>query len=234
MLYYYTVMLQNLGRRIDFHMHTLLSDGGLLPSELARRAEAMDYEAIAMTDHVDSSNIEAVIKGIKSFISNEAKAFNLKIIPGVEITHVPPKFIEMLAKKARKLGAKLVVVHGETPVEPVTPGTNHKIATLKGLVDIMAHPGNTLTEEDANLAAKNGIFLEITAKKGHKEGNHHVAELARKTGAKLLVNTDTHEPDHLITQEQAFNIAREAGLSDKEAFTAVVDNANELLKRVYK
>ncbi len=136
-----------------------------------------------------------------------------------------------MAKQARKLGAKIVVVHGESPEEPVIPGTDHEIAKLKGLVDIMAHPGNTLTYEDAVLAAKNGIFLEITSRRGHKEGNRHVAEVARKAGAKLIVNTDSHDPENFLTQEQAYQVAKDAGLSDDEAYKAVVDNPRELVKR---
>ncbi len=41
---------------IDLHTHSFFSDGELIPSELIRRAEAIGYKAIAITDHVDSSN----------------------------------------------------------------------------------------------------------------------------------------------------------------------------------
>ena len=44
-------------KRIDLHMHSLFSDGELLPSEIARRAYVLGHEAIAITDHVDYSNI---------------------------------------------------------------------------------------------------------------------------------------------------------------------------------
>ena len=42
---------------IDLHTHTFFSDGGLLPSELARRARIAGYQALAFTDHADVSNI---------------------------------------------------------------------------------------------------------------------------------------------------------------------------------
>ncbi len=42
---------------IDLHTHTTLSDGELLPAELVRRAEMSGYQAIALTDHVDSGTI---------------------------------------------------------------------------------------------------------------------------------------------------------------------------------
>jgi histidinol phosphatase-like PHP family hydrolase len=48
--------------RIDLHMHTLQSDGELLPIELARRAVVMKHEAIAITDHADPTDIDRLIK----------------------------------------------------------------------------------------------------------------------------------------------------------------------------
>ena len=42
---------------IDLHTHSLFSDGALVPSEHVRRVEVLGYEAIAITDHADDSNI---------------------------------------------------------------------------------------------------------------------------------------------------------------------------------
>ncbi|HEY3347739.1 MAG TPA: PHP domain-containing protein, partial [Nitrospirota bacterium] len=46
---------------IDLHTHTLFSDGVLIPAELVRRAEVKGYEAIGLTDHADSSNIDFIV-----------------------------------------------------------------------------------------------------------------------------------------------------------------------------
>jgi len=59
-----------------------------------------------------------------------------------------------------------------------------------------------------------------------------VAEMARKFGAKLLVDTDCHNENDLITQEQAFQLCKEAGLTDDEAVKTIRDNPLELLKRL--
>ena len=89
-----------------------------------------------------------------------------------------------MAQKAKQLGAWIVVVHGETIVEPVEKGTN--LAALNSPdVDILAHPG-MLSPEEARLAAANHIFLEISARKGHSLTNGHVAKLGLKAGAKML------------------------------------------------
>ena len=111
---------------IDLHTHSLLSDGELLPSELIRRAEVIGYEGIGITDHADRSNLDWIIPRIVSVCAELNRCWKIRAVPGIELTHVPPETILLLCQEARALGAKLVVVHGETIAEPVCPGTNRK------------------------------------------------------------------------------------------------------------
>ena len=216
-----------MNKRIDLHMHSLFSDGELLPSELARRAANLNHEVIAITDHVDYSNVEQ-IPLIQKAIDDINANWNIKVVLGAEVTHVPTESIDGVAKKAKDLGAQIVVVHGETLNEPVIEGTNYA-AVNSEYVDILGHPG-LITYEEAQIAKENGIYLEISARSGHCLGNGHVANIATEVGNKLLVNTDTHSPDNLITFEKSYEIALGAGLSKKEAMAAIVDNPRELLK----
>jgi len=223
--------MKDLGKRIEFHSHTIFSDGALLPGGLVWEAAARDHSAIAITDHADSSNLEEALFAITKYVKEEGSTLPIKVIPGVEISYLAPQLIEKYAKHARELGAKIIIVHGESPVEPVPKGTNHAALKLKGLVDILAHPG-WITEDDAKLAALNDIYLELSARKGHLKGNKHVVKMAKKTGAKLLINTDTHSEKDLITQEQALKIAKASGLNEEESIRAIKDNPIELLKRI--
>ena len=227
-------MAKDLGKRIDFHIHSIFSDGTLLPAAIAREAEVKGHMAIAISDHVDASNLEEVLAALTKFVKKQGKTFSVQVLPGVELSYLRPDLIKDYAKQARKLGAKIIIVHGQSPVEPVIPGTNIESVKLKGLVDILAHPGNTLTEEEARLAKENGIYLELSTRRGHKEGNRHVAQMAMKTGAKLLVNTDSHNETDMITQEQAYQVALDAGLTEEEAVKVVRDNPQELLARINK
>jgi histidinol phosphatase-like PHP family hydrolase len=223
--------MQNLGPRIDFHIHTIFSDGALLPGGVVWEAAERDHSAIAITDHADSSNLEEALFAITKYVKEEGESLPLKVIPGIEISYIPPKLIEKYVVRARELGAKIVIVHGESPVEPVPKGTNHAALQLKGLVDILAHPG-WISENDAILAKANSIYLELSSKKGHRKGNRHVVKMAKKCGAKLLVNTDAHSEKDLITQKQAYLIAVAAGLKKEEAIKAVRENPLELIKRI--
>ncbi|MBM2838273.1 MAG: hypothetical protein HW415_898, partial [Deltaproteobacteria bacterium] len=178
--------------------------------------------------HGDLSNIDLIVPRLAKVSAVLSKAWGIKVIPGVELTHVPPADIAGLAKEARALGARLVLCHGETIVEPVPPGTNS--AALNSDIDILTHPG-LITMEDAKLAARKGIYLEITARKGHSLTNGHVAKTALAAGAKLLVNTDAHSPGDLKTKEEAEKIALGAGLTVDD-FNKITRNAEELVERV--
>jgi histidinol phosphatase-like PHP family hydrolase len=211
---------------IDLHTHTIFSDGELVPSELVRRAEVKGYRAIGLTDHVDFSNIEQVMAGLLKAKYLE-EVLDMKILAGVELTHVPPRKIAPLSTLARRLGAEIIVVHGETPVEPVSPGTNR--AAIEAEVDILAHPG-FITLEEAEMARENGVCLEITSRSGHNITNGHVVRMAKEAGAKMVVDTDTHSPENLIDRERAIQIAMGAGLSFKEA-AGIVDH-HAILKQL--
>jgi len=213
---------------IDLHTHTVFSDGELIPAELARRAKVAGYEALAMTDHADHSNIEHILAGISKVTGRYSPYCGLDLFCGVEITHVPPGLIAELTADARRLGAQIVVVHGETPVEPVARGTN--LAAIEAGADILAHPG-FITEEEVRLAAQKGVALEITTRKGHSLTNGHVVALAKRFGAKLVINNDAHAPGDLVSSELRKKVAMGAGLTTEEYYQ-VEANSRELLQRL--
>ncbi len=211
---------------IDLHTHTTFSDGELIPAELVRRAVVQGYTAIGLTDHVDFSNVEYVLTNLKKMdLEGE---MDMQVVIGVEITHIPPAKIEKLVAKAKQLGAELIIIHGETIVESVAPGTNSAAVNLED-VNILAHPG-FISIEDAEIARDNEICLEITSRMGHCITNGHVAKIANEVGAMLVVNSDTHRSTDLITKNTAADIVMAAGLDKNDADKATGVNPLKLLK----
>lgn len=199
----------------DFHTHTFLSDGVLAPTELIQRAVNKGYKVIAVTDHVGPGNLELVLNILAKDCELASRKWDILAIPGVEITYSPPEDIDSMALDARRLGAKIVNVHGETIVEPVEKGTNHAAVNSKN-VDVLAHPG-LITIADAQLAVENNVFLEISARKGHGFANGHVWKTAQNTGAQVVLDSDAHEPEDLLERNFAISVARGAGLDSVEA-----------------
>jgi histidinol phosphatase-like PHP family hydrolase len=214
----------------DFHTQTFHSDGSLSPVELIRRAVVRGYKAVALTDHVGPGNLEEVLRQVTRDCLFCQKHWDIVALPGVEITHVPAAAIAEVASAARRAGARVVVAHGETIVEPVEPGTNLAIARCRD-VDILAHPG-ILTLEVAQAAVESGVFVEISARRGHSLGNGRTVQVCRAAGALMLLNSDAHDPGDLLTDDLARNVALGAGLTDEEMRQVLEENPENLLGRV--
>lgn len=210
---------------IDLHTHTFFSDGELVPAEHLRRVEVLGYQAVAITDHADSSNLDFIVPRIVKAAADLNPHSKTRLLPGIELTHVPPGLFAELTIAARKLGALIVVGHGETVVEPVIAGSN--LAAIEAGVDILAHPG-FITEDEARIAASKGILLELSGRKGHSLTNGHVAAMAARVGAKLAVNADAHGPSDFLTAAMAQTVALGAGVS-LEGYTMIRRNMAELV-----
>jgi putative hydrolase len=213
----------------DFHTHTTLSDGVLTPVELIRRAAVAGYKAIGIADHVGAGALHRIIDELRRDCELVRQYWDIIALPGVELTHVPPASIATLAAEARAAGAVFVVVHGESPVEPVEPGTNLAAAECRD-VDLLAHPG-LVNLQAVEAAAANGVFLEVTARQGHSLGNGRVVRLAREAGAMLLLSSDCHQPNDLLSAEFARTVALGAGLEENEASRLLWQNGEEFLRR---
>ena len=214
----------------DFHCHTNLSDGALTAIELIRRAHHAGYKAIAVTDHVAQGSLQRVLTEIIRDCALARAHWDILAIPGVELTHLPAAAIAETAQQAKALGAWLVVVHGETTTEPVEKGTNRAAIQCRN-VDILAHPG-LLTLEEAELAAANNVFIELSARKGHCLSNGHITNIARQAGARLLVDSDAHQPDELLSAALDLHVAQGAGLSREECHQVLTLNPKLLIQKL--
>jgi histidinol phosphatase-like PHP family hydrolase len=198
---------------IDLHTHSLLSDGELLPEELVRRCEVRGYRMLAISDHVGISTVETVVPQLARMCRALRGKGAIAVLPGAEVTHVRPDLIRRAVSLARESGAAIVVGHGETIAEPVAAGTNR--ALIEAGVDILAHPG-LIDKADATLAARRGVALEISGRKGHSFTNGYVLKIARLTGAKLVFDSDGHADGDLPDRRKAECIAFGAGMTAEE------------------
>jgi len=212
---------------IDLHTHSLFSDGELTPAELVRRFEVAGYRTLAITDHGDQSNIDLIIPRLVAFCEEVNRLEGIRLIPGIELTHIRPEAMPTLISRSRKLGARLVVVHGETIVEPVAPNTNRM--AIESSVDVLAHPG-LITEEEVLLAKERSVCLELTSRKGHSLTNGHVAKLAHRMGAPMILNSDAHAPSDIWPAGRLHEIVLGAGLTEDDYHT-MIKNAESIAKR---
>ncbi|MDD1711279.1 MAG: histidinol phosphate phosphatase domain-containing protein [Methanoregulaceae archaeon] len=212
----------------DLHTHTTLTDGEMIPIELVRRMAVLGYSTVAITDHADSTNLKFLLESVIR-LKISAEYYGVRLLCGVELTHIPPPLIAGSAREARNSGADLVIVHGESPVEPVAAGTNHAACTCSD-VNVLAHPG-FITSEDAYEAHDRRIALEITSRGGHNRTNGHVVSVARDAECLMVVNSDAHAPRDLLDKRAKFDVARGAGLTKEECARVMDLNIDSLVLR---
>lgn len=214
---------------IDFHSHTFLSDGVLSPAELVQRAVAAGYHAIAITDHVGYANYQYVCEALLRECEVINRAMPITALTGVEITHVAPRALGALAERCKAAGAQVVAVHGETITEPVPEGTNAAAAECAA-VDVLAHPG-LLAPEDARIGSERGLVFELSARKGHSAANGRVARVCQEIGATMIVNSDAHAPEDLLSEGLIAKIVLGAGLDCSFVDTISRENPAALLEQ---
>ncbi|TVM18952.1 PHP domain-containing protein [Oceanidesulfovibrio indonesiensis] len=212
---------------VDCNVHTSVSDGRLTPSEAAARARAAGCRAVIFTDHADAATLERVVSELTRAARDSLFA-DVDVFVGVELTFVPPPLLPETIARARELGARFVVVHGETLLDPVPRGAN--LAAIESGADMLAHPG-LLSHEEAALAAERGVYLELSLRAGHCLTNGLIAALARQHGAKLLVNSGAHDSGDFLPAELRRAAALGAGLTQEE-YEQTRANARELVGRM--
>lgn len=218
-------------RRFDFHSHTYLTDGKESATSMWWAAARLGHRVLAVTDHVALEDPRPILRRL----SQEARAFEdgpVATLVGVELTLVPPSKIAAAARRARAAGAQIVIVHGETTAEQVPAGTN-RAAVGSGEVDVLAHPG-FLTERDADLAVAHGTAIELSGRSLHGRTNGHVARIALRAGAELVVDSDAHDTHQLLDYASAESIARGAGLTASQALRALRDSPERLYGRLVR
>ncbi len=212
---------------IDLHVHSIFSDGELIPSEIIRRQEALGNSGVAITDHADFSTIPLIMKHLRK-MQDYRDDYNLNVLFGVEITHVQPEAIGKAVELALKEGAEIILVHGETIVEPVKEGTN--IAAVQEEIDILAHPG-LIDEKTAELAKSNGVYVEITSRKGHCLTNGHIANMSKIYGFEVVITSDAHSPSDFINEDLARKILLGSGIDNPGK---VIKNSAKIMRKKLK
>jgi len=95
----------------DLHTHTTLTDGEMIPAELVRRMAVLGYTTVAITDHADSTNLHHLIESI-ILLKHSAELSGVRLLSGVELTHIPPSLIPASARDAKNSGADIVLCMG--------------------------------------------------------------------------------------------------------------------------
>ncbi len=230
--------------RSDLHVHTDWSDGKASLEEMAEAANARGLATIAITDHYRFSQViggvsaDDLRRQIDEIARMNEKLKGLHILTGVEANVDRNGVLDVPKKLLRELDLVIVAVHSHFRLSRDEMTERLIRAVEAESVDVLAHPtGRKIGERPAyeadwekvfERAAKMGTALEINANPIRLDLSAEHVRQAIDAGAKLIIGTDAHVPEHYDFLEFGVLTARRGWAEAKDVLNTLP--VDELLK----
>lgn len=210
----------------DLHMHTTASDGALDIRGMVAAARARGYEYIAITEHskavaiahgLDEKRLRAQLREIRA-LRKELSGF--EVLAGIEVDVLRDGTLDLPDDVLAELDFVIASLHFSTELSEAEM-TRRMIAAIEHpYVDCIAHPTGRLIGErlpyaiDMNAvieaAREHHKALEINASPHRLDLNEQHADMARRAGVPLCINTDAHCEGELDNIRFGVTVARRA------------------------
>ncbi len=216
----------------DLHVHSNWSDGHNTIEEMARAAKSKGYEYVCICDHSKSLVVahgvkeKDFLKRIQEIREVDKKIKGIKVLAGSEVDIDSSGNLDYPKELLKELDVVIASIHSgfHQSREKITKRIIKAMGS--GSVDIIAHPtGRLLGEREAyevdleevfKVAKKTDTMLEINSYPKRMDLNDINARMAKETGIKLIMNTDSHNITHLDWLKFGIAVARRAWLEKKD------------------
>jgi DNA polymerase (family 10) len=221
----------------DLHVHSNWSDGHSTVEEIARAAEEVGYEYVAITDHSPSQTVANGLKiGRLRERRREIEAAR-KAVPGIEIlegSEVDIKrdgTLDYPEEVLAELDFVMASVHSGWKMERQAMTERIVKAMENPWVDCIGHPTGRLVgqrepyavdlEAVFEAAGRAGVAMEINADPHRLDLRDTHARRAKELGVRLLIATDAHRGDHLSLMRFGVATARRGWLEAADVLNAM-------------
>jgi len=215
--------------RGDLHMHTTETDGRATLEEMAEAAHALGHQYIAITDHskalamangLDEARAVAFAKHVRQI--NRHHSLGIRVFSGIECDILRDGALDLASDALAELDLVIGSVHSHMNLEPAEM-TDRLLRALEcPQMRILGHPtGRLLLQRDAYPfdfdrvvaeAAKRGVWLEINANPERLDLEAALIRSAKAKGARFVISTDAHHPNHLAFMRYGVITARRGWL----------------------
>jgi DNA polymerase (family 10) len=197
----------------DLHVHTDDSDGRSTLEEMARAAEAMGYEYIAITDHTPSVRVaggldRAGFRGQMRRIDRLNRTLtSLTVLKGAEVDILEDGSLDLDDETLASLDIVCVALHSHLGL----PADRQTARVLRALehrsVDVLSHPrGRMIGRRRGALldlprvvdaAIAHGVALEVDAQPERLDLDDRGCRLVVERRGMLAISSDAHSVDEL-------------------------------------
>lgn len=223
----------------DLHLH---SNFPIEPShdagedsieEILRKAEALDYQYLgisdhnpALTTHSPDKIVKLIEKRTKNIQSLKKRKKSIRILNGLEIDILSDGNLALPDEALETLDYTIVGIHsGHRGLKEIITARILK-ALENPFTKILAHPSGRLLNEresyDADweavfkLAARNKKLLEINAYPNRLDLRDDLVRLALTFGCKFIINTDAHQIGQMDNMKFGVSVAMRGWVPKKD------------------
>ncbi len=211
--------------RGDLQCHTTGSDGRETLQAMVRSAEALGYEYLAITDHTPAVRIAGGLD--RAGFRRQARAIDrlntrsrVSILKGAELDILRDGSLDLDDDTLAGLDLVLVSVHSHFELSAREQTKRLVRAIRHPAVQILAHPTGRMIGERApirldleelyEVAAAEGVLLEVNAQPSRLDLDDVAARAAVEHGVTLVINTDAHSTAELGFMRWGVDQARRA------------------------
>jgi DNA polymerase (family 10) len=215
--------------RGDLHCHTVASDGKATIEEMARAAQALGYEYLAITDHSASHGFgndvsPAQLREQIERVAEVGRGLDgLQLLAGSEVNILPDGTLDYEDELLARLDWVVASVHTAFGMSEQAL-TERMIAAIEHpLVDAIGHPTGRLIERREpyaldleavfEAAARTGTMLEINANPDRRDLSETHARAAVRAGVRIVIDSDAHRPATLQNMRWGILTARRGWLT---------------------
>ncbi len=241
-------LLERTAIKGDLHVHTDHSDGQDTVEVMARRAAALGYEYVCLTDHsvslkvangLDRRRLEKKIREIERV---QRRLKGTRILLGSEVEIDSEGRIDYPVEILRRFDVVVAAIHSGFKQSKSQLTRRLLKACANKHVHIIAHPtGRLWKTRDAyeldlrevfRAARETNTALEINAHPYRLDLCDTAARQAKESGVRLAISTDSHAADHLDYMRFGVGLARRAWLKKEDVLNTL--GTGELLKTIKK
>lgn len=210
----------------DMHVHTTASDGALDVRGMINAARARGYRYLTITDHSKAVAIahgldeKRLLAQIKEIAAVRKEFSDIDVFAGIEVDVLRDGSLDLPDEVLAQCDFVVASVHFSTDMSAADMTRRMIAAIAHPHVDCIAHPTGRLIGErvpyavDMNAvieaARAHHTALEINASPHRLDLNEHHADMARRAGVPLCINTDAHCATELDNMRYGVQVARRA------------------------
>jgi DNA polymerase (family 10) len=218
--------------RGDLHCHTSSADGQHSIEEMARTAQKLGYQYLAVTDHskrlamANGLDEEKLLQQIKKIDQLNKKFKNFRVLKSIECDILADGTLDLADNVLKELDFVIGAIHSKFNLPSVKQTERILRAMDNPYFNILAHPtGRLINKRDAyeidlekimRAAKQRGCILEVNSQPDRLDLNDVHCKLAKEMGLKLAISTDAHNAMSLSYMRGGIDQARRGWLEAKD------------------